>query len=68
MAAPDILPEYAEEPITLKPYSSRLHRLVAILADTWYDDLTDDRIAKLEAMAQSWRWMGADGRRLDEST
>ena len=62
MAAPDILPEYAEEPITLKPHSSRLHRLVAILADTWYDDLTDDRIAKLEAMAQSWRWMGADAR------
>lgn len=65
MSAPDIAPEYADAPITLKPFSSRLHRLVAILCDTYYDDLTDDRIAQLEGLAQSWRWMGADGRRLD---
>jgi hypothetical protein len=66
MSAPDIAPEYADAPIRLKP-GDRLHRLVAILADTWYDDLTDDRIAQLEALAQSWRWMGADARRLNES-
>jgi hypothetical protein len=66
MAALDISPEYGEAPITLKPYSSRLHRLVAILADTYYDDLTDDRIAQLETLAQSWRWMGADRALTDE--
>jgi hypothetical protein len=43
---------------------TRLHRLVAMLFDTYYDDLTDNRIAQLEALAESWRWMNADGERV----
>jgi hypothetical protein len=63
MSSPVIADRYAKQPISLKP-GDRLHRLVAILGDTWYDDLTDDRIAQLERLAQSWRWMNADGERL----
>jgi hypothetical protein len=61
--APDIADEYANKPITLAP-GSRLHRLVALLFDTHYDDLTDERIKELEEHAQSWRWMNAAGRRV----
>lgn len=60
---PLIHERYAFQQITVKP-GDRLHRLVAILCDTHYDDLTDDRIAELEQHAQSWRWMNADGERV----
>lgn len=60
---PSIADRYAKAPITLEP-GDRLHRLVAILFDTHYDDLTDDRIAELEQHALSWRWMNADGERV----
>lgn len=55
--------EYASQPIKLEP-GDRLHHLVAILCDTYYDDLTDSRIEELERLAQSWRWMNAAGERL----
>jgi hypothetical protein len=41
----------------------RLHRLVSRLADTYYDDLSDDRIEELERKIDEWRWMSADGSR-----
>ncbi len=58
-----IAPKYANQKLTLEP-GSRLHRLVSILFDTYYDDLTDDRIRQLEHLALSWRWMSADGERV----
>lgn len=60
---PKIAEQYARGTLTLEP-GNRLHQLVAILFDTHYDDLTDERIAELEAHAQSWRWMNADGERV----
>lgn len=59
-----IASEYADKPITLVPGQSRLHGLVALLCDTYIDDLTDERIHELEALAQSWRWMNAAGERV----
>lgn len=59
-----IAPEYANDRIVLEP-GNRLHRLNAILADTYYDDLTDERIDELERIALSWRWMNAAGERVD---
>lgn len=56
--------EYASQPLEVKP-GNRLHRLMSILFDTYYDDLTDERIAELEDLADSWRWMNANGERLD---
>jgi hypothetical protein len=35
-----IAPEYLNKRLELNP-GDRLHRLVAMLHDTWYDDLTD---------------------------
>ena len=61
--AQKIAPEYLEQEITLKP-GERLHRLVALLYDTYYDDLTDDRIAELEAAVERFRWCNADGKRV----
>lgn len=55
---------YANMTLKLEP-GDRLHRLVAILFDTYYDDLTPDRISELEQLAESWRWMNAEGQRLD---
>jgi hypothetical protein len=60
-----IAPEYANDRITFEP-GERLHRLVALLCDTNYDDLTDARIADLEASVESWRWMNAAGERVDQ--
>lgn len=45
---------------------NRLHRLVAMLFDTWYDDLTEDRIAELEQHVESFRWMNASAERVDQ--
>lgn len=59
-----IADRYTKQAITFEP-GNRLHRLAAILCDTWYDDLTDQRIAELEEHAMSWRWMSADGDRVD---
>lgn len=54
--------DYLRDNITLKP-GDRLHRLVARLSDTYYDDLTDERIVELERRVDEWRWMHADGTR-----
>lgn len=48
----------------IKP-GDRLHRLVARLADSWIDDLSDARIVELEALVDSWRLTDSDGRRFD---
>jgi len=60
-----ISPRYALDTLKVEP-GNRLHRLMSILFDTYYDDLTDDRIRQLERLALSWRWMNADGERVDE--
>lgn len=54
---------YLRDEIKLKPNDSRLHRLVARLFDTWYDDLSDERILELELLADSFRLTHADGTR-----
>lgn len=54
--------EYLHETHVIQP-RDRLHRLVSRLADTPYDDLTQDRIEQLERMADEWRWMHADATR-----
>lgn len=59
--------EYMRDEISLKP-GDRLHRLVARLFDTYYDDLSDDRIIELEALADSFRITHASGQRLDRAT
>lgn len=56
--------DYANSKIEIEP-DSRLHRLVAMLVDTWYDDLTDDRISELEQKVAEFRWMDSTGKRLD---
>lgn len=56
--------DYMRDVIHLKP-GDRLHRLVARLADTYYDDLTDDRIVELERLADTFRITHADGSRID---
>lgn len=59
----DIAARYLFDTLKVEP-GNRLHRLVALLFDTYYDALTDERIAQLEQLAQSWRWMNADGDRV----
>lgn len=56
-------PEYLNNKLEVKP-GSRLHRLVAMLFDTYYDDLTDERIAELEQHVAQFRWMNASGKRV----
>lgn len=48
----------------IKP-GDRLHRLVARLADSWIDDISDERILELEALVDSWRLTDSDGRRFE---
>ncbi|MCW2276339.1 hypothetical protein GJ654_18610 [Rhodoblastus acidophilus] len=60
----DISPEYADAQIVSKP-GERLHRLFAMLCDTWIDDLSLERIHQLEEFIISWRWMNARGERMD---
>ena len=55
--------EYANERFVIEP-GSRLHRLVSIIADTYVDDVTAERIEELEKQVESWRWMNAAGERL----
>lgn len=55
--------EYLNSELTVRP-GDRLHRLVAMLFDTHYDDLTDQRIADLEEHVAQFRWMNASGKRV----
>ena len=55
--------DYLNDVLTLQP-GNRLHRLVARLFDTYYDDLSEDRIAELERLADTFRATHADGQRL----
>lgn len=61
-----VAPSYMLSMVTLKP-GDRLHRLVSRLADTWIDDLTDDRIIELERMVDTFRLTHADGTSLTKS-
>jgi hypothetical protein len=42
----------------------RLHRLIARLADTYIDDLSEARIVQLERLADTFRITHASGARL----
>jgi len=54
--------DYMNQTFHVKP-GDRLHRLFARMADTYYDDLTEDRIEQLERTVDGWRWMHADATR-----
>jgi hypothetical protein len=58
-----IAEEYLRDEIRLRP-GDRLHRLVARLSDTWFDDLSDDRIVELEHHADNFRLTHSSGKRL----
>ena len=58
-------PEYLSEPHTIKR-GDRFFRLVSRLTDTYYDDLSDDRIEELEAHIDQWRLCHADGTRFGQ--
>lgn len=58
--------EYLRDVIRLAP-GDRLHRLVARLADTYIDDLSDDRIVELERLADTFRITHASGARLGQA-
>lgn len=58
-----IAAEYLNDVHILKP-GDRLHRLVARLGDTYYDDLTEDRIVEIERLVDQFRLTHADGSRL----
>jgi len=62
----DLLPvaeSYLRDEFRFRP-GERLHRLVARLCDTYYDDLSDENIIKLEHLADTWRITHADGSRM----
>lgn len=50
---------YLSETHIIRP-GDRLHRLVSRLADTYYDDLTEDRIEEIERHIDTFRWMHAN--------
>jgi hypothetical protein len=58
--------EYMEADHRVRP-GDRLHRLIARMADTWIDDLSDDRILDLEQMVDGWRLTHADASRFDNA-
>lgn len=60
----DISPGYLNQEFRVKP-GDKLHHFVALLHDTHFDDLTDARIAALEEQVADFRWMSANGERLD---
>jgi hypothetical protein len=60
-----IAPEFLCQTHIIKP-GDRFHRLIALMTDTYYDDLTDARIEALEAQVESFRWCNANGDRLDQ--
>lgn len=51
---------YARSQVTLRP-GDRLHRIVQRMADTYIDDLTDDRILAVEQLIDSYRLTHASG-------
>lgn len=55
--------DYLNKELVSKP-GQRLHRLIAMLFDTHYDDLTDARIAELQDHVAKFRWMNANGDRV----
>jgi hypothetical protein len=57
-----IAPQFLSQTFEVQP-GDRLHRLFARLADTYYDDLSEDRIEELERKVDEWRWMHADASR-----
>ena len=56
--------EYENQELRVKP-GDRLHRVVAMLFDTYCDDITDERLAEIENVIESFRWMNASGERVD---
>lgn len=58
---------YLRDELRLYPKHSRLHRLVARLFDTHIDDLTDERIIEIEALADTFRLTHADGSRFNKA-
>lgn len=63
MSAQPIAAEYLNSELTVRP-GSRLHHLVAMLFDAYCDDVTDERIAELEAQVERFRWMHGNGKRI----
>ena len=65
MSAPlkPISEEYLQADHRIRP-GHRLHRLISRIADSYYDDVSDDRIEELERRVDEWRWMNANGDRL----
>lgn len=61
-----IAPEILAQTHEVKP-GDRLHRLISRLADTYYDDLSEERIEELERKVDAWRWMHADAMRFPAS-
>ncbi len=59
-----IAPEYLHADFRVRP-GDRLHRLIAMLHDTYFDVLSDERLADLEEELVRFRWMNAAGERLD---
>lgn len=57
-----IAPEYLAQTHEVKP-GDRFHRLIARMTDTYFDDLSDDRIEELERTVDEWRWCHADATR-----
>jgi hypothetical protein len=64
MTKQKIADEYLKSELTVKP-DGRLHRIVALLFDTYYDDLSDARIAEVERFIEGFRWCNAAGKRID---
>jgi hypothetical protein len=58
---------YLRDVIRLAP-GDRLHRLIARLADTYIDDLSDESIVELEQLADTFRITHADGKRFPKIT
>lgn len=65
MSAPlkPISNEYLSAEHRIRP-GHRLHRLISRIADTYIDDISDDRIEALEFFVDDWRWMNAAGERI----
>ena len=57
-----VAPEYLTKTHEVKP-GEPLHRLLSRLIDTYYDDLSEDRIEELERKVDEWRWCHADATR-----
>jgi len=60
-----IADDYMLATFTIIP-GERLHRIMALLHDTYFDDLTDARITEIEQFIERFRWCNADGQRVDK--